>query len=136
LTYPAHDSAKRYFKDLAWIYRYHDALYQLDHHPEGFEWIVVDDYEQSVFSYMRKSKDETLVIVLNMTPNAHEFYEIGVPYKGEYEELINSDRDIYAGSNQYNPVTLRTIKGERQQFEYYIKPKLGPLTGMIFKYKK
>lgn len=136
MTYPAHDSAKRYFKDLAWIYRKHQALYQLDHQPEGFEWIVVDDHEQSVFSYIRKSKNETLVIVLNMTPNVHEFYEIGVPYSGEYEELINSDQDIYAGSNQYNPIVLRTIKGKRQQFEYYIKPKLGPLTGMIIIHKQ
>ena len=71
-----------------------------------------------------------------MTPNVHEFYEIGVPHAGSYVEILNSDKDIYFGSNQFNGLTLKAIKGQKNQFSYFIKPKLGPLSGMIFKYQK
>lgn len=134
--FPAHQMANRYFRDLAQVYRHHDALYQYDHDPKGFEWSIVDDESQSVYAYIRRSDTETLVIILNMTPNVHEFYEIGVPKYGRYEEILNSDKDIYFGSNQYNGVQLHTVKRQTNQFPYYIKPKLGPLSAMILRHKK
>ena len=134
--FPAHHMANRFFRDLAQVYRHHDALYRFDHHPKGFEWSVVDDKDQSVFSFIRRSDTETLVIILNMTPNVHEFYEIGVPKYGRYEEILNSDKGIYFGSDQYNGVQLHTIKRQTNQFQYYIKPKLGPLAGIILRHKK
>jgi 1,4-alpha-glucan branching enzyme len=126
----------RFFKDLAQVYRHHSALYQYDHDPKGFKWSVVDDRAQSVFSYIRFSDDEILVIVLNMTPNVHQTYDIGVPRAGRYQEILNSDKDIYDGSNQFNGTQLYTTKGDRNGFKYYIKPKLGPLAGMILQFKK
>lgn len=134
--FPAHQQANRFFRDLAAVYRHHSALWQYDHHPKGFEWSIVDDRDQSVFAYIRRSDTETLVVVLNMTPNVHEFYEIGVPELGSYEEIINSDKAIYFGSDQYNGLPLQAIKGNKNQFEQFIKPKLGPLSGMIFIHKK
>ena len=136
LKYPAHDSAKRYFHDLAHVYKYHPSLYALDHNPSGFEWSVVDDKEQSVFAYIRRAEDEHVVVILNMTPQVHETYEIGVPKAGTYVEILNSDKDIYYGSNQYNGLPLKTKRGVRNQFKNYITPRLGPLSGMILKYKK
>ena len=103
----------RFFKDLAQVYRHHNALYQYDHHPKGFSWSVVDDKDQSVFAYIRSSDDEILVVVLNMTPNVHHTYEIGVPRAGRYQEILNSDKEIYHGSNQYNGTQLYTTKGQR-----------------------
>jgi 1,4-alpha-glucan branching enzyme len=135
-SFPAHQQANRFFKDLAQVYLHHPALYQYDHHPKGFEWSIVNDSAQSVFAYIRRSDKETMVIILNMTPNVHESYEIGVPKAGRYEEILNSDKDIYFGSNQYNGTQLKTIKGKKDQFEYFIKPKLGPLSGMILIHKK
>jgi len=132
----AHQQANQYFKDLVQVYKHHDALFKYDHDPKGFEWGIVDDQSQSVFSFIRKSDDHILVIVLNMTPNVHQTYEVGVPFAGMYEEVINSDKNIYFGSNQYNGVPLKSIKGDKQQFSQYITPKLGPLSGMIFKYIK
>lgn len=134
--FPAHQMANRFFRDLAQVYLHHDALYQLDHDPKGFEWSVVNDSAQSVFAFIRRSETETLIVILNMTPNVHEFYEIGVPKYGRYEEILNSDKGIYFGSDQYNGVQLHTIKRQTNQFPYYIKPKLRPLSGIILRHKK
>jgi 1,4-alpha-glucan branching enzyme len=135
-SYPAHQKANRYFKDLARVYKHHDALFQYDHNPKGFEWSIVDDHDQSVFAYIRKSDQETLLVVFNMTPNVHESYEIGVPSSGYYYEILNSDKEIYYGSNQFNGAPLRAFKGAKNQFNYIIKPKLGPLSAMIIRHKK
>jgi len=134
--FPAHQKANRFFKDLAQVYRHHDALYQYDHNPKGFEWSIVDDLDQSVFAFIRRSDHETLVVILNMTPNVHEFYEIGVPHYGTYEELLNSDKEIYFGSDLYNGQPLKTVKQDKNQFNYIIKPTLGPLSGIILRHVK
>lgn len=132
--YPAHQQANRFFKDLAQVYLYHPALYQDDHHPKTFEWSVVDDQNQSVFAYLRKSDDELLVIVLNMTPNVHQTYDIGVPHAGNYEEILNSDKKAYFGSDQYNGLPVSSIPEKKNHFDQHIKVKLGPLTAIILKY--
>jgi 1,4-alpha-glucan branching enzyme len=134
--FEAHQKANQYFKDLAQVYRHHDALFMYDHQSKGFEWSVVDDLDQSVFAFIRRSDEETLVIILNMTPNVHESYEIGVPLSGTYEEILNSDKEVYFGSGQYNGIALKSHLGLKNQFKYYITPKLGPLAGIILKYKK
>ncbi len=136
LEQPAHQKANRFFKDLAKVYRHHEALYTKDHKQDGFQWLVPDDKNQSVFAYVRYGHDETIIVILNMTPNVHEHYDIPVPQYGYYEEILNSDKAIYNGSDQYNGKTLRAIKGECLGFKHYIKPKLGPLAGMILRLKK
>jgi 1,4-alpha-glucan branching enzyme len=136
LDIDAHKEQNRFFKDLALVYRHHDALFKYDHHPKGFKWIVADDKNQSVFSFARFSDDEILIVVLNMTPNVHHTYDIGVPRAGRYQEILNSDKSIYHGSNQFNGTQLYTKKGERNGFKYYIQPKIGPFAGVILNFKK
>lgn len=131
-----HQKALRFFSDLAMVYRHHEALYVKDHKLDGFQWLVADDTNQSVFAYARFGHHETLIIILNMTPNVHVTYDVPVPQYGYYEEILNSDKSIYFGSNQYNGKTLRAIKGDKLGFHHYIKPKLGPLSGIILRLKK
>ncbi len=71
-----------------------------------------------------------------MTPNVHHTYDIGVPRAGRYQEILNSDKSIYHGSNQFNGTQLYTKKGERNGFKYYIQPKIGPFAGVILNFKK
>ena len=46
--------------------------------------------------------DDWVVAVLNWTPIARQGYRVGVPDAGYYAELLNSDADVYAGSNAGN----------------------------------
>ena len=133
--YESHKKGNDYFKKLAKIYRQEEALYKWDLNPETFEWLVVDDKDQSVFMYMRHSDKEHLVVILNMTPNVHHGYEVGVPFKGEYVELLNSDVEAYYGSNLYNGLPLQTIDEPRHHKPYHIKVTIGPLCGIILKYR-
>lgn len=135
LAYEEHQKANAFFIDLAKIYKNNKAFYKYDHDPVGFEWLVVDDSNQSLFSYVRKTERTMYVVILNMTPNYHEFYEIGVPKKGIYEEILNSSNIKYGGSVLEKQI-LESLDEPKLKFDYHIKPKIAPFSAMIFKYKK
>ena len=136
LKYPAHDASNRYIKDLNALYLKEPALWELDHSCEGFEWIDVNNTEQSIFSYIRKGKktNDYLVVVLNFKPVTYHQYKVGVPCLGEYEEVLNSDRDYYHGSNQYNGLSLLSQKGVIHGKSYFIEMTIPPYGAVIFKY--
>ncbi|WGE74540.1 1,4-alpha-glucan branching protein GlgB [Actinobacillus equuli] len=98
-----HKGMLNWVRDLNRVYQQYPALYQLDHEPSGFEWSVVDDWQQSVFAFERKAKDGSSVIVVsNFTPIVRHNYRIGVAQDGVYKEILNSDAAYYAGSNVGN----------------------------------
>ncbi|WGE86038.1 1,4-alpha-glucan branching protein GlgB [Actinobacillus equuli] len=98
-----HKGMLNWVRDLNRVYQQYPALYQLDHEPSGFEWLVVDDWQQSVFAFERKAKDGSSVIVVsNFTPIVRHNYRIGVAQDGVYKEILNSDAAYYAGSNVGN----------------------------------
>lgn len=131
-----HQKALRYFRDLALTYKNNPALYEFDHNPKGFKWLIMDHDDNSVFSYVRTNNKETVVVILNMTPNFYEAYEVGVPKFGKYEEIMNSDKAIYGGADQFNGLPLKTYKEERNNEPYHIKVKIGSLSAIILKYKR
>ena len=49
-----------------------------------------------------RRRGDYVVAVMNFTPVPREGYRIGVPDAGTYVELINSDADVYGGSNVGN----------------------------------
>ncbi len=135
--YPSHDSANRFVKDMIKIYKTEKALYETDHKSYGFQWIDSNNADQSIFSFYRKSKDnkELLVVVLNCTPLVFHDYKLGVPERGNYEEIINSDRDYYGGSNQYNGKILTTVDERMHGFEQCLKLIIPPLGISVLKLK-
>ncbi|HEX6221795.1 MAG TPA: 1,4-alpha-glucan branching protein GlgB [Acidimicrobiia bacterium] len=88
--------------DLNRLYRDYPALHETDTKPEGFEWAVVNDSENSVLAYFRRTGDEVLLVVHNLTPVPRHEYRIGVPGPGHWVEILNSDAEIYGGSGQGN----------------------------------
>ncbi|MFA6624603.1 MAG: 1,4-alpha-glucan branching protein GlgB [Bacilli bacterium] len=128
LSYPKHQGIQRLIKDLNQIYRNHSAMYFEEYNPSHFSWIMADNAEQSVYVFKRESEDECLIFIFNMTPNFYWDYDIGVPYEGTYEEILNTDKGCYGGWNQYNNNPLVT-HGEgihNQKFKITLKiPSFG-----------
>jgi 1,4-alpha-glucan branching enzyme len=104
LEIPEHARMQRFFVDLHSLYRSEAALWEEDFSPTGFWWIDCHDVDNSVFSFVRQTKDasEFLVFVCNFRPIYHAHYRVGVPVEGFYAELFNSDAALYGGSNQGN----------------------------------
>ncbi|HVW85860.1 MAG TPA: alpha amylase C-terminal domain-containing protein, partial [Bryobacteraceae bacterium] len=64
----------------------------------------ISDVEKSIISFVRyaEKRSEYVIFVCNFTPTPREAYSIGVPERGYYREILNSDADIFGGSNMGN----------------------------------
>ena len=101
LRWDSHRGMQRLVSDLNALYRTQTALHQIDFDWQGFEWLDLHDWENSVLAFLRRGKapGESVVVVCNFTPVAREHYRIGVPEGGFYRELLNTDAGCYGGSN-------------------------------------
>ena len=135
LDYPLHQGIKTLVADLNHLYVNQKPLHRFDFDPQGFEWIDCNDTAKSILSYIRKSEDETIIVVLNFTPVPRHDYRIGVPKRGSYREIINSDSAYYGGSN------LGNSQAEAESIPwmglpYSINLTLPPLAGLVFSFRQ
>ena len=135
-SFPVHDSISRLIRDLNLIYQNEKAMHFEEHNPVRFKWLMADNTEQSIYAFERSVGDEKLVFIFNMTPHYYENYDVGVDDLGEYEEIFNSDKDVYGGYNQYNGLPLKAYEGLCFNHPYKITIKLASFGAMIFKWKK
>lgn len=133
---PWHKGVLQLVKDLNGVYQKNAPLFELDGEPEGFDWLVVDDAENSVFAFERKSSNgERIIVISNFTPVPREVYRIGVNAAGEYEEILNTDSMYYQGSNvgNFGSVTSEAITSHGR--DNSISVTIPPLATIYLKYK-
>ena len=125
LNYPAHDSLHEYLKKLHFLYLNEPALYKYDYNSASFRWIDANNRGQSIFAFSRNDLNgRILYMVFNFSAETRK-YTLTVEQNGEYHELLNSDKDIYAGSNCLNE-NLNAIG-------YRLPLTLAPLSCVILK---
>jgi len=122
-NYPKHSSVARMIRDLNLIYTSSKVMHVEEYNPENFRWIMVDNSAQSIYAFKREVDGEVMIFIFNMTPNFYGNYNIGVPYKGKYEEVFNSDKGVYSGNDQYNglPIEADKLPAHNQPFSINIK---------------
>ena len=79
--YPVHSGLSRLVGDLNRLYREVAALHARDCEADGFQWLVVDDKDQSIFAWLRRGgpDDAPVAVIVNFTPVPRENYRIGLP---------------------------------------------------------
>ena len=103
LGQPLHDGLSRMVQHLNYLYRNEPAFYEIDDSYEGFEWIDFGDADNSVISFVRRSRSGgVLLFIVNATPVVRHGYRMGAPEAGYYEEILNTDAQTYGGSNVGN----------------------------------
>ena len=134
-----HIKMKDYVKDLNNLYKNEKPMYEIDNKYEGFDFIDPHNSDQSVVTIMRKGKKSSdfVIAVINFTPVVHYDYKIGVPYKGIYEEIFNSDDEKYWGSNQTMKNAELISNDEKWHNQnYHIRIKVPPLGATFIKGKQ
>jgi len=135
--YPTHQKANLFFKDMLNVYHNNPCLYELDYSERGFRWIDSNNAEQSIFSFIRYDQSGGFcLVILNMTPVVYHNYRLGVPKRGQYEEILNSDLLKYEGSNTYNGIDPESQNEPVHGFEQSIQIVVAPLAIQIFKLRK
>lgn len=134
LQYAEHKGVQKLVGDLNRLYREEPALHEQDDAPQGFQWLIGDDAINSVYSWLRWSKDgKPVLVVANFTPVPRESYSVGVPFAGRWSEVINSDADMYAGSNFGNGGEVFTQDEPRHGQPVSLSLNLPPLGVLILR---
>ena len=132
---PYHRDLQRLVQDLNRLYRSEPALHQVDFDPAGFQWMDCSDWEQSVVAFVRRAKDpdDLVLVVCNFTPVPRHGYRVGVPTPGLYRELLNTDAQVYGGSDVGNCGGLQAEPVAWHGQPHSLVLTLPPLAALILK---
>ena len=133
---PGHQGLQHWVRDLNHLYRTEPALYELDFHGDGFDWIDFHDADNSVISYLRQDNSgrRVLAVICNFTPVPRHDYRIGVAHGGYWEEILNSDATEYGGSGQGNMGGIEASPASFYgNFDYTLSVTIPPLGLVVFR---
>ncbi len=131
---PFHRGLQRFVADLNKLYAAHPGLWQGDHETSGFYWIDCSDQDSSILSFVRQNADRSseLAVILNLTPVARVKYRVGLPRPGKWYEVLNSDAQIYGGSNVGNLGGVTATESRWHNQAYSAELNLPPLAVVAF----
>ena len=136
LDYDAHKNLQKYTKALNHFYKDNAPLWEIDYSWEGFKWLVSDDCDNSVIAFRRTDeKGESVIAVCNFTNVQRDSYKIGVPDKGAYDIVFNSDSKEFGGKGVSKKRVYRTKKQPMHGMEHSIDMTLPPLSTIYLKYR-
>jgi 1,4-alpha-glucan branching enzyme len=133
-----HKSLMKYFSDLNKLYRSTTALYEQAYSQKGFSWIDGGDHTNSVLTYLRcgKKEKDIVVVINNFTPAVRHHYRVGVPFKGSYKAVLNSDDAKYGGTGNYDLKTIKAVETEWNGRAYHVELTIPPLSTVVLKLGK
>ena len=131
-----HQQLHHYLRDLLHFYREHNALYELDDSPEGFEWINGADADHNMLTFCRMTKDKKncLLCHFNFSPVVYEEFRSGTLCPGTYTEVFNSNAVEYGGDGMVNDKPIEAEEIGWDYKDYSIGYKLGAFGVCIFKF--
>lgn len=120
------------------LYKELPAFHEFGFEDRGFEWLDLNDATNSVISFLRKGKDpkEAILVVCNFTPLVRENYRVGVPFKGYWEEIFNSDKQDFGGSGVLSEGPVRAYPVPYHGRKYSLSLNLPPLGVTYYKLAK
>lgn len=128
-----HSGVQQLIKDLNQLYKSTPALHEKDCESDGFAWLDHENAEQSVYSFIRFGADRSrpVLVVNNFTPQTHHQFRIGAPNAGFYQEVLNTDGEIYGGSNQGNQGGVQSQEVPWQNQPHSLVITVPPLSTLV-----
>ena len=126
-----HRGLQQCLADLNRVYKETPALWSQDNVSAGFEWIDADDSAGNTFSWLRWGSDgSALACIVNFSGDPHEEYRVGLPHGGTWNEVVNTDAEMYGGSGVGNlgAVVAEEVPWHGRPFSTLVRvPPLGAL---------
>ncbi len=134
LGFDKHCQLQSYFKAVNEFYKKNSPMWQIDYSWEGFSWISSDDSDNSVIAFRRiDEKGKEIIVVCNFTNVERQEYRIGIPHKGKYKIVFNSDDECYGGTGKGDKDVIHTEGINMHGFEQSISLDLPPMTTIYLK---
>lgn len=137
LQYPKHEQIHKYTIELNKIYKEENALWELDGNNDCFQWIDFSNNEQSIISFIRKSKNKNdyIIVICNFSSITYENFRVGVPRFAAYTELLNSDAYKFGGTNILNKDLIHPIRTKWNNQPYCVEIKIPAFSVIYLKPK-
>jgi len=131
---PYHKGLQRFVRDLNHLYRSTPCLWESDYDQGGFFWLDCSDTANSVLSFVRQTQGgrSQIVVILNLTPVTRSHYRIGLPRPGTWKEVLNTDAEVYGGSNMGNLGGVRATEYSCHNQPWSAEFTLPPLSIIAF----
>ncbi len=134
LEYDMHKRFCEYMKTLNHLYLDTPAMWEVDDGWDGFRWICADDNTQNIISFIRTdTKGQSVVAVCNFAPVGRGGYRIGVPDKGKYSVILNTDAAAFGGKSANTAQSFQSEHTESHGFEHSIVLEIPPLSVLWLK---
>jgi 1,4-alpha-glucan branching enzyme len=135
LEFDCHRQLQTLVRELNRLYKASPAMYQVDFHYSGFEWVDFHDSQNSIIAFLRRAEDpnDEILFCCNFTPVIRKGYEFGVAEEGFYEEILNTDADIFGGTNIGNGGCVSSRPVPRHNRPHSIAVTLPPLAVVAFR---
>jgi len=138
LQYDYHRKLQAMVTELNRLYRTNPAMYEVDFHYTGFEWVDFHDADASIIAFLRRAETSSdfLLFCCNFTPVPRSGYRFGVPEHGLYEEIFNSDSEHFGGSNIGNSGLVPSDAKPQHGRTFSIAIELPPLAVVAFRLRR
>jgi 1,4-alpha-glucan branching enzyme len=98
-----HQNLQKLVSVLNHLYLENPAMWEQDHVHGGFQWIDGGNAQQNVLTFIRyDAKGNPIACVINFAGNPHFDFKLGLPKKGVWEEILNTDSELFGGSGVGN----------------------------------
>lgn len=114
------------------------AFFERDHDPSGLTVLDADNYEEGVLTFIRHGKQprDFIIVVCNFVPVQRDSVKIGVPYRGNYEVLLNSDAKEFGGQWTNEKEVFKTEEIEFNKQPHSIEVTIPALSVMFIRPKR
>jgi 1,4-alpha-glucan branching enzyme len=134
LENPAHRGMQSLISELNRLYQKRNSLWEVDGEPEGFQWIDANNAAENIVSFIRRSRStgRELICVGNFAPVLRENHQLGLPRKGRYRLIANTDDEIYGGTGVKLARSIKAVETPIHGQRYSASVTLPPLTTLWF----
>ncbi len=138
LEYPEHAALRLLIGDLNRLYLSESALHHAENAPESFAWLDADNAEEDVISFLRIGAlaTDTAVVICNFSAVRRPNYRVGVPARGLWKEIFNSDAAHYGGSGVNNGDGILTRPIALHGYYHSLTLTLPSLGAILLKFAK
>jgi 1,4-alpha-glucan branching enzyme len=129
LDHHPHRGMQQLVSDMNKLYTSNPSLWELDHESAGFQWIDGGNADQNILSYLRfDASGNAIAVIVNFAGHPYEGFRIGLPSAGVWNEILNTDAEVYGGSGvgNFGSVTAEPIAAHGREFSAAVNvPPLG-----------
>ena len=137
LEQPVHQGLQLLVGQLNRIYQESPPLWARDNEAGGFEWLEGGDATNNALAFLRwDHHGNPIAVLMNFSGNPVGPYRVGLPFAGEWEEILNTDAAEYGGSGVGNFGSVHATDTPHGDRPASAELTLPPLAGLWLRLKR